>query len=304
MIVGDAANFLLGGIPGDVHDIFVMDVEPDDLIRASALLVQLRGSVSTIHVKLSGSVAALEGKWQGDGAGAFESEIWQPLSHGLGVLERECGSAASELARLAVEAEQAHLYKVTELSQEIQNQLWLYAGTSMIGAPELGAVIGDAVTGLAARLGGELVGRMVAGIVDAIGRLLSKVLDAFYDLLKWAAKPLTVAAADLRIRIDSVFSASMGTPSLGQGATNAVGGWAGTNMSPEESFIYHFERHGSGMSEAQYDAAAQEWAKGPKRPGTAVQLRDGSRGTRYRSPGGGPGGILDSQGNVVTFWTH
>ncbi len=193
MIVGDAANFLLGGIPGDLHDEFVMDVEPADLAQASVLFEEMSGSVRTIHVKLSGSVASLEGRWQGDGAAAFDSEIWQPLSHGLGVLERECVTAASELARLAAQAEQAHLYKVAELNQEMQTQLWIFAGTSLIGSPELGGVISEAVGGLAARLGGELVGRMVAGIVDAISTLLRKVLDAFYDLLKWASKPLMMS---------------------------------------------------------------------------------------------------------------
>lgn len=193
MIVGDAANFLLGGIPGDLHDEFVMDVEPADLAQASVLFEEMSGSVRTIHVKLSGSVASLEGRWQGDGAAAFDSDIWQPLSHGLGVLERECGTAASELARLATQAEQAHFYKVAELNQEIQTQLWIFAGTSLIGSPELGGVISEAVGALAARLGGELVGRIVAGIVDAISTLLRKVLDAFGDLLRWASKPLMMS---------------------------------------------------------------------------------------------------------------
>ena len=205
MIVGDAANFLLGGIPGDLHDEFVMDVEPADLAQASVLFEEMSGSVRTIHVKLSGSVASLEGRWQGDGAAAFDSEIWQPLSRGLGVLERECGTAASELARLAAQAEQAHLYKVAELNQEIQTQLWIFAGTSLIGSPELGGVISDAVGGLAARLGGELVGRIVAGIVDAVSTLLRKVLDAFGDLLKWAAKPIDDALSVALGRVEGVF---------------------------------------------------------------------------------------------------
>ena len=116
MIVGDAANFLLGGIPGDLHDEFVVDVEPADLDQASGLLNGMSDSVRTIHVKLSASVASLEDRWQGDGAAAFHSEIWRPLSHGLGVLERECATAASELARLSVQAEQAHFDKVEELN--------------------------------------------------------------------------------------------------------------------------------------------------------------------------------------------
>ena len=202
MIVGDAANFLLSGIPGDLHDEFIMDVEPADLDRASALLKGMGESVRTIHVTLSGGVGSLEARWQGDGAAAFESEIWQPLSHGLGVLERECETAASELARLSVQAEQAHLYKVEELNQEIQTQLYIFAGTTLIGSPQLGGVISEAVGGLAARLGGELVGRIVTGIVEAISALLSKVLDAFYDLLKWAAKPLASALAEIGATVE------------------------------------------------------------------------------------------------------
>ena len=205
MIVADAANFLLGGIPGDLHDEFVMDVEPGDLQRASVLFDEMSGSVRTIHVKLSGSVASLEGRWWGDGAAAFDSEIWQPLSHGLGVLERESATAASELARLSVQAEQAHFYKVEELNQEIQTQLYVFAGTSLIGSPELGGVVSEALGGLAARLGGELVGRIVSGIVEAISTLLRKVLDAFYDLLKWAMCPLKIASSGIYDTVKAVF---------------------------------------------------------------------------------------------------
>ena len=204
MIVEDVANFVLGGIPGDLHDMFVTDVEPADLAQASALFQAMSDSVGAIHVTLSGSVASLEGRWQGDGAAAFDSEIWQPLSHGLGVLERECGTASSELARLAVQAEQAQLYKVEELNQEIQNQLWIFAGTSLIGGPELGGVISDAVGGLAARLGGQLAGRMVTGIVDAISTLLRKVLDAFSSLFRWVSRPVTLANAELRSKLDGI----------------------------------------------------------------------------------------------------
>ena len=237
VIVGDAANFLLSGIPGDLHDEFVMDVEPADLGQASALLKGMGESVRTIHVKLSGSVASLEGRWQGDGAAAFDSEIWQPLSHGLGVLERECGSAASELARLSVQAEEAHFYKVEELNQEIQTQLYIFAGTMLIGSPELGGVIADAVGGLAARLGGELVGRIVSGIVDAISALLRKVLDAFYDLLKWAAKPLEAVIPAMRGEVDRIvgmISRREGARSLSDEQRRLVAELetAGTKISP------------------------------------------------------------------------
>ena len=237
MIVADAANFLLGGIPGDLHDEFIMDVEPGDLQRASVVFDEMSGSARTIHVRLSGSVASLEGRWRGDGAAAFDSEIWQPLSHGLGVLERECATAASELARLSVQAEQAHFYKVEELNQEIQTQLYIFAGTTLIGGPELGGMISDAVGGLASRLGGELVGRIVAGVVDAISALLRKVLDAFYDLLKWAAKPPTVVTAGMRAEVERVvgmIGSRRGAPLLSEEQRRLVAELqtAGTKISP------------------------------------------------------------------------
>ena len=36
--------------------------------------------------------------------------------------------------------------------------------------------------------------------------------------------------------------------------------------------------------------------------GVQVMLKDGTIGYRFRTPGGGPGGILDSSGKVITFW--
>src|SRR5262249_51499762 len=128
---GDVGNFLLGGIPGDVHDFFIVDVEPGDLARAAHTMTAMSDSVRTIHVQLSGSVAALEGRWEGDGAAAFDSELWQPLSHGLGVLERECEAAGSQLAHLAAQAATAHAQKIAALDQEIQNQLWITGATSL-----------------------------------------------------------------------------------------------------------------------------------------------------------------------------
>ena len=230
MIVGDAANFLLGGIPGDLHDIFVTDVEPADLVQASALLKTISDSVGTIYGKLSGSMASLEGRWEGDGAAAFDSQIWQPLSHGLVVLKGECATASSELARLAVQAEQAHLYKVEELNQEIQNQLWIFAGTSLIGGPELSGVISDTVGGLAARLGGELVGRIASGIVDAISTLLRKVLDAFYDLLRWVAKPVTNVVSDVSARLKGIIGNDLRSDAGTQTSLGSTGRVAASNL--------------------------------------------------------------------------
>lgn len=89
-------------------------------------------------------------------------------------------------------------------------------------------------------------------------------------------------------------------------ADTAVGGWRGTNMSAPESFAYHYAKHGepAGLTEAEYDSAAQSWAAAPKGAGTPVGLADGSSGTRYRTPGGGPGGILDALGHIVSYWVR
>jgi RHS repeat-associated protein len=79
-------------------------------------------------------------------------------------------------------------------------------------------------------------------------------------------------------------------------------GWRGTNMSDEDSFNYHYAKHGAGRTPAQYAQDAKSWAANPTGVGTPVKLADGTMGMRYRTPGGGPGGILDSNGNIVTFW--
>jgi hypothetical protein len=80
-------------------------------------------------------------------------------------------------------------------------------------------------------------------------------------------------------------------------------GWRGTNMTPDESFDYHYSRHGSGVSREQYATDARNWASGADTTrGTRVTLADGTTGYRIRTPGGGPGGIIDAHGNVITFW--
>ena len=87
-----------------------------------------------------------------------------------------------------------------------------------------------------------------------------------------------------------------------QGGSKFAAGWRGTNMSDEDSFNYHFGKHGAGTTPEQYAQAARDWAANPTGIGTPVKLADGTTGMRYRTPGGGTGGILDSNGNIVTFW--
>jgi hypothetical protein len=86
------------------------------------------------------------------------------------------------------------------------------------------------------------------------------------------------------------------------GANDLAAGWRGTNMTDDESFEYHYQVHGDGVTPEQYAQDARAWASHPTGTGTPVELADGTWGMRYRTPGGGPGGILDSSGNIITFW--
>jgi hypothetical protein len=81
-------------------------------------------------------------------------------------------------------------------------------------------------------------------------------------------------------------------------------GWRGTNMTDEESFRYHYGKWGKGVSPQQYAEDAGAWARAPSGTSTSVELKDGSPGIRWRTPGGGVGGILDLNGNIITCWYH
>lgn len=213
MIVGDAANYLLGGIPGDIHDMFIVDVEPDDLARASTTLRDMSAGVRTFHAKLSAKVASFEAGWQGSGKDVFESELWQPLSHGLGVLERECEYAADQFGGLAVQAAEAHSEKVAALSQEIQTQLWVIGATTLVDSPEVGGAISKALVGLATRLGGETVGVIVAGIVTATETVIEKVVASLGKVIDWAARTLPDDLVEMGAKINELLGRSLSTDS-------------------------------------------------------------------------------------------
>lgn len=180
---GDAVNFVLGGIPGDIHDILNPDVDPGDLQRASIAMAQVGDTVASVHLHLNDSVAMLQGRWEGAGATAFHTDIWQPLSDGLDVLERESHNAAHQLANFAGQAAEAHIQKIMAIEQEVQTQLNITAVTW-----ELTPAAGKALTGIlgdvAARGVGETIGRIVGAIVNAIEELIRKVLAAFAGLLE------------------------------------------------------------------------------------------------------------------------
>ncbi|MGL4297727.1 MAG: hypothetical protein ACRCW4_01485 [Candidatus Neomicrothrix subdominans] len=82
-------------------------------------------------------------------------------------------------------------------------------------------------------------------------------------------------------------------------------GWRATSFGDEAaSFEYHFGKHGveAGVTREQYAQDALNWARSPAGTGKPIQLKDGTEGLRYRTPGGGPGGITDLDGNIITFW--
>lgn len=82
-------------------------------------------------------------------------------------------------------------------------------------------------------------------------------------------------------------------------------GWRATSFGDEAaSFEFHFGKHGveAGVTREQYAQDALNWARNPAGTGKSIQLKDGTGGLRYRTPGGGPGGITDLDGNIITFW--
>lgn len=94
-------------------------------------------------------------------------------------------------------------------------------------------------------------------------------------------------------------------PSLAEGWHSATFG------SPSESFDYHYGRHatelGYDVTPQQYAADARAFAANPTEGSRVLTKttisRDGvTEIYRYTTPGGGPGGYLDSNGNIITFW--
>ncbi|MEV0427822.1 DNRLRE domain-containing protein [Micromonospora sp. NPDC050495] len=85
----------------------------------------------------------------------------------------------------------------------------------------------------------------------------------------------------------------------------------GTFNTSEDSFDYHYEKHGrpAGVSREQYLRDAQNWAERLTQPGGKAGLNakrmdfgDGQFGVKYTNPNGGPGGIIGPDGKLVSFW--
>ncbi|WP_405828914.1 polymorphic toxin-type HINT domain-containing protein [Streptomyces sp. NBC_00105] len=86
---------------------------------------------------------------------------------------------------------------------------------------------------------------------------------------------------------------------------------AGTFASPEDSFQYHFRKHGGpvNVTPQQYLQESKDWAARLAQPGGKAGLNakrmafdDGEFGVKYTDPNGGMGGIIGPDGKVVSFW--
>lgn len=113
--------------------------------------------------------------------------------------------------------------KVTALNQEIQNQLWIMAATTVVASPEVGGAISKALIGLATRLGGETVGSIVAGIVKAIQTMIEAVLSALGRVIEWGARALSDDLSDFGAKVKGLFGRSAGTARLGATSFGSTG---------------------------------------------------------------------------------
>lgn len=85
----------------------------------------------------------------------------------------------------------------------------------------------------------------------------------------------------------------------------------GTFASPEDSFQYHFNKHGApvNVTPEQYLQDSKGWAARLAQPGGKTGLNakrmpfdDGKFGVKYTDPNGGMGGIIGPDGKIVSFW--
>ncbi len=103
------------------------------------------------------------------------------------------------------------------------------------------------------------------------------------------------------LQIDQIHTYYAGTTAVLVHNSCKPNPFRGTNMADEESLNFHYARHGAGRSIEQYASDAQAFAENPTGKTSSVILRDGTTGIKYRTPGS-PGGILDGNGNLITFW--
>jgi hypothetical protein len=162
------------------------------------------------------------------------------------------------------------------------------------------------------------VGRWVDAAEIAAGQVLRVPGGTTVQVISTEAWTTATSAANLTVAdIHTYYVMAGNTPVLthncpagpasGQGPRGTAK-WViqkGSN-SVEHSIERHWRKHApTGVSKQQYADDAVAWAN--SRPGRGynanpVELSDGTIGIRYRSADGGKGGILDSNGDVVTFW--
>jgi hypothetical protein len=145
------------------------------------------------------------------------------------------------------------------------------------------------------------------GLVSTVTFGQVNVPEPYCDALSWAYGTGTgfgIAGSLVGggVVAGTISGAAGAADAADEGSSGLADGWRGTNMTDEESFDYHYGAHGAGETPEQYAQDAREWAANPAGAGSPVTLADGSAGTVFRTAGGGPGGILDSSGNIISFW--
>lgn len=166
----------------------------------------------------------------------------------------------------------------------------------------LGAGVNDfvgATNTIGTAIGSSSIAQPALSLTNSLGAGLG---HAYYDFA--SAHPCIAMGVTIGFDIAAFFVApeEEGAVIAEENGAELAAGWRGTNMSDEDSFNYHFGKHGVGKAPQQYAQDARDWAANPTGIATPVKLADGTTGVRYRTPGGGPGGILDSNGKIVTFW--
>lgn len=102
-----------------------------------------------------------------------------------------------------------------------------------------------------------------------------------------------------------------GTPVLVHNArpceTDLADVWMSPNRTLADSFDAHFKKHAQplGRTEVEYQADAKARIESnlarQRLNSSRVDLADGTKGVKCRTPVGGPGGIV-KDGKLVTFW--
>lgn len=146
-----------------------------------------------------------------------------------------------------------------------------------------------------------LIKALLAAVKESelVQAILARLAKIFPKLEKFLTSERQVAGLErAAVLVDETESSVEHLPELGDG-------WRATSFGDSaSSFEYHYTKHGAeaGVTRDEYARDAQDWARHPAGTGRQVELQDGTEGIRYRTPGGGPGGILDLNQDIITFW--